>query len=96
MVVLCTAGKFAKILFTCMIYFSTSFMIFAQFYCKLEMMNFVLFHLAILRQFGANGILDGWEENLAVITANRTKDDELVLIHLGDSLWKDRSDVCFS
>ncbi|CAI9771555.1 unnamed protein product [Fraxinus pennsylvanica] len=44
-------------------------------------------------QFGANGILDGWEENLAVITANRTKDDELVLIHLGDSLWKDRSDI---
>ncbi|CAA2985307.1 Protein transport protein Sec16B [Olea europaea subsp. europaea] len=43
--------------------------------------------------FGANGILDGWEENLAVITANRTKDDELVLIHLGDSLWKDRSDI---
>ncbi|KAL2472036.1 Protein transport protein SEC16B-like protein [Abeliophyllum distichum] len=44
-------------------------------------------------QFGANGILDDWEENLAVITANRTKDDELVLLHFGDSLWKDRSDI---
>ncbi|KAK6118950.1 hypothetical protein DH2020_047311 [Rehmannia glutinosa] len=44
-------------------------------------------------QFGANGMLDDWEENLAVITANRTKDDELVLMHLGDCLWKDRSDI---
>lgn len=41
-------------------------------------------------------MLDDWEENLAVITANRTKDDELVLIHLGDCLWKERSDVCSS
>ncbi|KAG8382433.1 hypothetical protein BUALT_Bualt05G0076800 [Buddleja alternifolia] len=41
----------------------------------------------------ANGMLDDWEENLAVITANRTKDDELVLTHLGDCLWKDRSDI---
>uniref|UniRef100_M1AXM2 Protein transport protein sec16 n=1 Tax=Solanum tuberosum TaxID=4113 RepID=M1AXM2_SOLTU len=44
-------------------------------------------------QFGANVMLDDWEENLAVITANRTKDDELVLIHLGDCLWKERSDI---
>ncbi|KAK4422899.1 protein transport protein SEC16B [Sesamum alatum] len=44
-------------------------------------------------QFGANGMLDDWEENLAVITANRTKDDELVLMHLGDCLWKERSDI---
>ncbi|KAM5572915.1 hypothetical protein ABKV19_012795 [Rosa sericea] len=29
-------------------------------------------------QFGSNKMLDDWEENLAVITANRTKDDELV------------------
>ncbi|KAL2237981.1 UNVERIFIED_CONTAM: Protein transport protein SEC16B, partial [Sesamum indicum] len=43
-------------------------------------------------QFSANCMLDDWEENLAVITANRTKDDELVLIHLGDCLWKERSD----
>ncbi|KAL7144028.1 hypothetical protein ABFS83_08G231200 [Erythranthe nasuta] len=44
-------------------------------------------------QFGGNGLLDDWEENLAVIAANRTKDDELVLKHLGDCLWKDRSDI---
>nr|CAN66784.1 hypothetical protein VITISV_013511 [Vitis vinifera] len=44
-------------------------------------------------QFGANSMLDDWEENLAVITANRTKDDELVLIHLGDCLWKERSEI---
>ncbi|KAL6181301.1 hypothetical protein ACLB2K_047956 [Fragaria x ananassa] len=44
-------------------------------------------------QFGSNKMLDDWEENLAVITANRTKDDELVIIHLGDTLWKDRSEI---
>ncbi|XVE77407.1 hypothetical protein DITRI_Ditri13aG0060100 [Diplodiscus trichospermus] len=33
------------------------------------------------------------EENLAVIIANRTKDDELVIIHLGDCLWKERSEI---
>ena len=44
-------------------------------------------------QFGSNGMLDDWEENLAVITANRTKDDQLVIIHLGDCLWKERSEV---
>lgn len=38
-------------------------------------------------------MLDDWEDNLAVIAANRTKDDELVLIHLGDCLWKERSNV---
>ncbi|KAK3008440.1 hypothetical protein RJ639_014438 [Escallonia herrerae] len=44
-------------------------------------------------QLGTNCMLDDWEENLAVITANRTKDDELVLIHLGDCLWKERSEI---
>ena len=38
-------------------------------------------------------MLDEWEENLAIITANRTKDDELVIIHLGDCLWKERGEV---
>ncbi|CAN1185886.1 Protein transport protein SEC16B homolog [Linum perenne] len=42
---------------------------------------------------GANSMLDDWEQNLALITANRTKDDELVIIHLGDCLWKDRSEI---
>ncbi|KAF4389516.1 protein transport protein SEC16B homolog [Cannabis sativa] len=44
-------------------------------------------------QFGTSGMLDDWEENLAVITANRTKDDELVIIHLGDCLWKEKSEI---
>lgn len=43
--------------------------------------------------FKSNSMLDDWEENLAVITANRTKDDELVVIHLGDCLWKERGEV---
>lgn len=38
-------------------------------------------------------MLDGWEENLAILTANRTTDDELVIIHLGDCLWKERGQV---
>lgn len=53
----------------------------------------MLFVSVMQPQFGANKMLDDWEENLAVITANRTKDDELVIIHLGDCLWKDRSEV---
>ncbi|WVZ12619.1 hypothetical protein V8G54_017149 [Vigna mungo] len=44
-------------------------------------------------QVESNGMLDDWEENLAVITANRTKGDELVIIHLGDCLWKERSEI---
>ncbi|XP_020240850.1 protein transport protein SEC16B homolog [Asparagus officinalis] len=40
-----------------------------------------------------NGMLDGWEENLAIITANKTKDDELVIIHLGDCLLKERGEI---
>ncbi|GMJ01585.1 hypothetical protein like AT5G47490 [Hibiscus trionum] len=42
-------------------------------------------------QVAAN-MLDVWEENLAILTANRTKDDELVIIYLGDCLWKERSE----
>lgn len=41
-------------------------------------------------------VLDDWEENLAIITANRTKDDELVIVHMGDCLWKERGEVCIS
>ncbi|MBA0640147.1 hypothetical protein Goklo_023113 [Gossypium klotzschianum] len=41
----------------------------------------------------AASMLDGWEENLAILTANRTKDDELVIIHLGDCLWKERGEA---
>lgn len=38
-------------------------------------------------------MIDDWEENLAMITAKKTKDVELVLIHLGDCLWKETSNV---
>ncbi|XP_004511687.1 protein transport protein SEC16B homolog [Cicer arietinum] len=44
-------------------------------------------------QVACNGMLDDWEENLAVITANRTKGDELVIIHLGDCLWKEKREI---
>ncbi|GAV88199.1 Sec16_C domain-containing protein/Sec16 domain-containing protein [Cephalotus follicularis] len=44
-------------------------------------------------QFGNRSMLENWEENLSVITANRTKDDELVIIHLGDSIWKETSEI---
>lgn len=39
-------------------------------------------------------MLDDWEENLAIITANRTKGDDLVITHLGDCLWKEKNEVC--
>ncbi|TVU33704.1 hypothetical protein EJB05_25537 [Eragrostis curvula] len=42
---------------------------------------------------GPNGMLDDWEENLAIITANRTKGDDLVITHLGDCLWKEKYEV---
>ncbi|CAA7040392.1 unnamed protein product [Microthlaspi erraticum] len=37
---------------------------------------------------GSSSMLDNWEENLGIITANRTTDDELVITHLGDCMWK--------
>ncbi|GJS50730.1 protein transport protein Sec16B homolog isoform X1 [Tanacetum coccineum] len=52
-----------------------------------------MFQAPAQAQLGANTMLDDWEENLAMITANRTKDDELVLIHLGDCLWKETSNI---
>ncbi|AQK61207.1 Protein transport protein SEC16B-like protein [Zea mays] len=42
---------------------------------------------------GPNGMLDDWEENLAIITANRTKGDDLVITHLGDCLWKEKNEI---
>ncbi|KAL1208229.1 transport protein SEC16A-like protein [Cardamine amara subsp. amara] len=44
-------------------------------------------------QFGSSSMLDNWEENLGIITANRTTDDELVITHLGDCLWKERGEI---
>jgi COPII coat assembly protein SEC16 len=39
-------------------------------------------------------MLDDWEDNLAIITANRTEGDVLVITHLGDCLWKEKNEVC--
>ena len=64
-----------------------------QFLFDLEAQTFVI---ALPFQVGSDGMLDDWEENLAVITANRTKSDELVIIHLGDCLWKERTEVQLS
>ncbi|KAF8108415.1 hypothetical protein N665_0109s0040 [Sinapis alba] len=44
-------------------------------------------------QSGSSSMLDNWEENLGVITANRTADDELVITHLGDCMWKERGEI---
>ncbi|URD98069.1 hypothetical protein MUK42_29709 [Musa troglodytarum] len=41
----------------------------------------------------SNGMLDDWEKHLAIITANRTKDDELVILHLGDCLWREKGKI---
>ncbi|CAH2046044.1 unnamed protein product [Thlaspi arvense] len=45
------------------------------------------------QHFGSSSMLDNWEENLGVITANRTTDDELVITHLGDCMWKERGEI---
>lgn len=44
-------------------------------------------------QAAPKGMLDDWQENLAIITANRTKGDDLVITHLGDCLWKEKNEV---
>ncbi|KAF3795216.1 transport protein SEC16B-like protein [Nymphaea thermarum] len=44
-------------------------------------------------QTSASSVLDDWEENLAIVIANRTKDDELMIIHLGDCLWRETGEV---
>nr|KAJ0218453.1 hypothetical protein LSAT_V11C300129250 [Lactuca sativa] len=42
----------------------------------------------------AKGVIPGISrQNLAMITAKKTKDVELVLIHLGDCLWKETSNT---
>jgi hypothetical protein len=52
-------------------------------------------YLKLTFQFGqaTQGMLEDWQENLAIITANRTKGDDLVITHLGDCLWKEKNEV---
>ncbi|KAK1273811.1 hypothetical protein QJS04_geneDACA012439 [Acorus gramineus] len=44
-------------------------------------------------QITATGMLDDWEKNLAIITANRTVGDEAVITRLGYSLWSERGEI---
>ena len=38
-------------------------------------------------------VLAEWRENLAIMAANRTRDDERVMQRLGDRLWDERQEV---
>lgn len=64
--------------------------------CNVVELNNCFAHSSSMLLWGQvlGSMLDDWEENLAIITANRTKDDELVMVHLGDCLWKERGEVC--
>lgn len=66
-----------------------------NFGCPLQIASACLYIFYPEIQTGALAMLHDWEENLAIITANRTKDDELVIIHLGDCLWKEKAEVCY-
>lgn len=55
--------------------------------------NGCLWLFTTLLQVGPGCMLDDWEENLAIISANRTKGDELVITHLGDCIWRERGEV---
>ncbi|EFJ05129.1 hypothetical protein SELMODRAFT_431824 [Selaginella moellendorffii] len=39
-------------------------------------------------------MLEEWQENLAIMAANRTNADERVIMHLGDCLWRHRDEIC--
>lgn len=44
-------------------------------------------------QDGHEAMLDEWQENLAIMAANRTQGDERVMLYLGDRLWSARGEV---
>lgn len=44
-------------------------------------------------QDGHEAMLDDWQENLAIMAANRTQGDERVMLYLGDRLWSVRGEV---
>ncbi|EFJ05488.1 hypothetical protein SELMODRAFT_431527 [Selaginella moellendorffii] len=45
-------------------------------------------------QDAVEGMLEEWQENLAIMAANRTNGDERVIMHLGDCLWRHRDEIC--
>uniref|UniRef100_A0A803NCE1 Protein transport protein sec16 n=1 Tax=Chenopodium quinoa TaxID=63459 RepID=A0A803NCE1_CHEQI len=58
-----------------------------------EAVNMLPQSMQYAKQNAGFSMLENWEENLAVITANRTENDHLVIIHLGDCLLKEKHDV---
>uniref|UniRef100_A0A7I4DLP5 Protein transport protein sec16 n=1 Tax=Physcomitrium patens TaxID=3218 RepID=A0A7I4DLP5_PHYPA len=44
-------------------------------------------------EVGQGAMLDDWQENIAIMAANRTQGDERVMLHLGDRLWGVRGEV---
>jgi hypothetical protein len=42
---------------------------------------------------GLGSMLDQWQENLAILAANRAAGDDKVITHLGDCLWRTRGEV---
>ncbi|EFJ05138.1 hypothetical protein SELMODRAFT_431832 [Selaginella moellendorffii] len=45
-------------------------------------------------QDAVEGMLEEWQENLAIMAVNRTNGDERVIMHLGDCLWRHRDEIC--
>ncbi|EFJ23596.1 hypothetical protein SELMODRAFT_415420 [Selaginella moellendorffii] len=47
-------------------------------------------------QDAVEGMLEEWQENLAIMAANRINGDERVIMHLGDCLWRHRDEPIFA
>ncbi|EFJ23482.1 hypothetical protein SELMODRAFT_415438 [Selaginella moellendorffii] len=45
-------------------------------------------------QDAVEGMLEEWQENLAIMAAKRTNGDERVIMHLGDCLWRHQDEIC--
>ncbi|XP_024535959.1 protein transport protein SEC16B homolog isoform X2 [Selaginella moellendorffii] len=45
-------------------------------------------------QDAVEGMLEEWQENLAIMAVNRTNGDERVVMHLGDCRWRHRDEIC--
>ncbi|XP_024532259.1 protein transport protein SEC16B homolog isoform X1 [Selaginella moellendorffii] len=44
-------------------------------------------------QDAVEGMLEEWQENMAIMAVNRTNGDERVIMQLGDCLWRHRDEV---
>ena len=58
-------------------------------------MNVRIAYLLMMLQDVVGAMLDEWQENLAIMAANRTVGDERVILHLGDRLWGVRGEVIY-